>query len=226
MTAKILIACLCAIVAMPALAADACPPNGRDVEWSAQCFEMKGGIRQIKAAFRNKLNVNRNGMTTIMITRPRELVAVDRRGRVVVPGIYHTGEFDYPNAENGIGRFEVVFNDRKKAPRRQCGYFKDADFKVVVPARFDACHPFRDGEAKVCKGCASYCNGPDCQHTYMVGGQSITLGTDGKVRRTATLPTLDDLCKPPAKLVTGKDNGGETWVRCDGSFDMPSPGEL
>ena len=77
---------LAAFLSQAAHAASAClDPSG---EWSSECFETRGGQRQVKKAYRRNLRVDRSGFATLTIKSPRELVAVDRRGVVVVSGIY------------------------------------------------------------------------------------------------------------------------------------------
>jgi hypothetical protein len=198
-----------------ALAADPCPPAGRRVEWMAQCFETKGDTRYVKHTLIRRLAFNRHGMATVTISDPRELVAVDRQGKVIIAGIRHGGDFDYPNAENDLGRFYLTAREAAGQPRERCGYFRSDSFDIVVPARFDACDPFQSGEAMVCSDCRSYCTSPDCQDRVMVGGQAMVLGTNGEVQRTLALPDMAHLCAPPASLVTGKyGRGQKTWVHC------------
>lgn len=221
MILKIVIIFLLLICNSSAWAAGKCAPVGGRVEWTAQCFESKGGERHVKQALIGRLKFNKEGFTTIMIAEPRELVAVDRRGKVIVAGIRHGGDFDYPSAENGIGRFYAEVRDAAGQPKERCGYFKAESFRIVVPAQFDACDPFQQGEAMVCKDCVSYCTSPDCQDRVMVGGTAIVLGIDGEIRRRLALPDLEKLCTPPALLTTGKYNEGKTWVHCVGTFEMP-----
>lgn len=221
MIMKTVFAFLLAMSMSSAWAADACPSTGRSTEWVAQCFERKGDTRHVKRAFIDRLQFNKEGVTTIMITEPRELVAINRQGEVIVSGIRYTGDFDYPSAENGIGRFYAITRDAADQPKEKCGYFKGQSFGIVVPAQFDSCDPFQDGEAMVCKDCVSYCTSPDCQDTVMIGGVATVLGMDGKARRTLALPDLEHLCTPPASLVSGKYNRGKTWVHCVGTFEMP-----
>lgn len=214
MITKIVIAFLLTIVIFNASAAEKCPRNGTNVEWDAECFEINGDSRQVKPAFIKQLHFNRYGVTTILITEPRELVAVNRQGAVVVPEIRHTGDFDYPSAEKGVGRFYALVRNQNGVLEKKCGYFKDKNFRIIVPAKFDACAPFKEGEAIACNECVSYCTGPDCQDSIMVGGRATILGSDGKIRDTSTLATLENLCDPPASLVRGPMSNGKTWIHC------------
>jgi hypothetical protein len=221
MITKTVFAYLIALFMSTASAADECPSAGRRTEWSEKCLDSKGDTRFVKREFIDRLRFNKQGVATIMITAPRELVAINRRGEVIVSGIRHTGDFDYPSAEKGIGRFYAKTRDAANQPLEKCGYFKDQSFQIVVPAQFDSCDPFQDGEAMVCKGCVTYCTSPDCQDNVMIGGTATVLGIDGKARRTLALPDLAHWCKPPASLATGKYSGGKTWVHCVGTFEMP-----
>lgn len=214
MIARAFVAGLIAVYALIASAADPCPPTKTDAEWSAQCFEEKGKIRRVKPAFINKLSVNQYGMTTILIGEPRELVAVDRRGRIVIPNIRHTGDFDYPNAHLGIGRFSVVKMDASGNPAEQCGYFQAEQFRVIVPARFDHCQPYREQQAIACTRCVSYCTEPDCQNRTLVGGQGVVFGSDGSIRRKFSLPTLDTVCDNPDLARTDELSNGAMLLRC------------
>lgn len=92
-----------------------CPVRKEGIVWSLACFETVGQTRQVRHEFRDHLMVNEMGFETILVAEPLELVAVDRDGVVVLPGIAHGGDFDYPTAANGIGRFN---SDGK------CGYFR------------------------------------------------------------------------------------------------------
>ena len=55
----------------------------------------------MKARFVNRL---RSAPATILIAETRELVAVDVHGRVIVPNITYTGDFDMPSPD-AIERF-------------------------------------------------------------------------------------------------------------------------
>lgn len=161
------------------MVADPCPPTKRGEDWAAGCFQADGDGRRVKPHYLKRLTPDRRGITTVMIEHPRELVAVDRRGKVVVPGIRHTGDFDYRDAEGGIGRFETGL-DGKTALR--CGYFDSRTFRIVIPAEYDQCQAFAGGEALVCKGCVSRCDDADCHHSTFVGGDGFALGPDGTIR--------------------------------------------
>lgn len=200
------------------LAAETCPPR-QDAEWSAQCFERAGESRRVKAEFIKNLRTDRSGLATILIAEPRELVAVNHEGKVILPGIRHTGDFDYPNAESGIGRFYTA-DSSKGAPQR-CGYFQAKRFRIIAPAQFDHCQPFKDGQALACTGCESYCTETDCQNSILVGGQGVKLGSDGAILTTFALPTLDNVCKSPVLVRTKALENGAVLLTCLGGTRNP-----
>ncbi|MCS0628568.1 hypothetical protein NX786_04385 [Telluria mixta] len=152
-------------------AADLCPRTDRNAEWSTRCFQTTGAARKVEARFVNRL---RSAPTTILIAETRELVAVDVHGRVIVPNIAYTGDFDMPNPD-GIERFTSA--------GRRCGYFIGATFDIIVPAQFDHCEAFADGTAQACTGCVARCIDTDCHGKTMVGGQGVELDTSGRIRR-------------------------------------------
>lgn len=152
-------------------AADLCPRTDRNAEWSARCFQTTGAARKVKARFVNRL---RSAPATILIAETRELVAVDAHGRVIVPNIAYTGDFDMPNPD-GIERFWSA--------DRRCGYFARKMFDIIVPAQFDHCEAFADGMAEACVDCVAVCMDADCHGKTMVGGQGVELDVTGRIRR-------------------------------------------
>ena len=167
-------------------AAEPCPPPPNDADWSAQCFESAGTERRVKPRYLRNVRFGKNGVATIRIEQTMELVAVDRRGRVIIPGIYFWGDFDFPSASDNRARFSVA--TQEAAGARKCGYFNARTFKIVVPAAYDHCSPFHDGQAHVCTSCARYCTDDDCHDSVYVGGTGITLDRRGKVVQTGPLP--------------------------------------
>jgi hypothetical protein len=214
MTARFFLACLLTAYASLAFSADVCPPTQMNTEWSVQCFEGEGNGRRVKPAFITNIRVNQYGMTIILIAQPRELVAVSRNGKVVIPGIRHTGDFDYPNADLGIGRFDSGSGDPSGKQAQQCGYFQADSFRVIVPARFDHCQPFKEEQALGCTGCVSYCTETDCQNSVFVGGQGEVLGSDGSTRDTFPLPTLGTVCTSPELVRISELSTGAVMLRC------------
>ena len=172
-----------------------CPAKKEGIAWSRTCFETVGETRQVKAEYRDRIALKASGFETILVAEPIELVAVDRDGIVVVPGIAHTGDFDYPTADRGVGRF---YSGDK------CGYFQSKSFKIVIPATYDACFPFRDGTALVCRDCVSYCIEPECMNEKFVGGKGYRLNLRGNVVREFVPSPLDDACGPAGVAEVGK----------------------
>ena len=170
---SILLLAALAALPLPPCAAGPCPAGGE--EWATRCFTGHGDARRVKPRYLDRLAWNTHGMATILVAQPRELLAVDRQGRVAVPDIRHTGDFDYPDAEGGIGRF--------RAADGRCGYFAAERFTIVIAATYDACKAFHDGEAEACTGCTSRCTDAHCHDTELVGGTGVTLAPDGTILR-------------------------------------------
>ncbi|HEY0588541.1 MAG TPA: WG repeat-containing protein [Pseudoduganella sp.] len=164
-----------------------CPVDKVGSPWSRACFESVGDVLQVKPEYRHRVMPNASGFETILVAEPLELFAVNREGVVVVPGIAHTGDFDYPRAERGVGRF---YSGGK------CGYFQSKSFKIVVPAIYDACSAFREGKAVVCSECVRYCIGEECKNEQFVGGKGYELALNGKVIEEFVPSTLEDACGP------------------------------
>jgi len=185
--------------------------------WSAACFDTHGNLRQVKAEYRNLIVPNASGMAVIFIDDLPELVAVDRHGVVVIPGIRSTGDFDYPDAENGVGRFYAS---------GKCGYFQADTFDVVIPAAYDDCEAFHDGEAAACTGCVRYCTQQDCLTSVFVGGSGVVLDTRGVVLRRFAPPKLEDACGRDGIAEFGQLYGGGTSaLKCnDYSNRIVKPG--
>ena len=194
---------LCAL-SSPAHAAHPCPPTRNNHDWSAQCFEGSGAARRVKAQYVRQITPKKAGVALISIEENMELVAVDRRGRIVIPGIFFTGDFDYPTASGNRGRFTTAWR-ADKGPDK-CGYFIQSTFKIIIPAVYDQCTPFHDGRANVCTNCDRYCTDEDCHDSVHVGGTGFTLGRDNKILATARLPTLDTICGGPGLAKIDKIN--------------------
>lgn len=196
-------------------ASEHCGQVQSDTEWSAQCFHGQGAERSVKPQYLGRLSWNRFGMATIVVESPRELLAVDRNGRVVIPNIRHSGDFDYPHAAHGIGRFEVKSNTGAS----KCGYFIAERFTVLVPPEYDQCLAYRDEEALACKDCEQYCTDQDCHDSVLVGGKGSVLARDGKVIREVAMPTLERACR------SGKASlhpyGSVTVLRCTPPGESP-----
>lgn len=153
-------------------AAGPCPRTDLNAEWSARCFQTTGATRKVKGRFVNRL---RSAPTTILISETRELLAVDARGRVILPNIVYTGDFDRPNPD-GIGRYSTV----TKTGRRRCGYFREKTFDIIVAAQFDQCTAFANGRAQACVDCVARCVDEACHDRTMAGGRGVELDTAGR----------------------------------------------
>lgn len=187
-------------------AQDRCPKGGGG--WAAACFTEQAGVRYVKRQYLGRLKWNRQGYALVSRADAFDLMAVNRQGKVVVPGIYHTGDFDYPDAEAGVGRFGT--------PDGKCGYFQASGFQIVIPPRYDVCRAFHDGLAVACSGCTRYCDDEDCHLDHLVDGRADKLGLDGTVHASYTLPTLDTVCGAPEwRLLTPRD--GTDLLRCTGN---------
>lgn len=214
MKAFVLVAVLLAARTSLAFSADICPITTTNREWSAHCFEGEGDTRRVKAQFIKRLRVNHDGMATVLIAEPRELVAVNREGKVVIPGIRHSGDFDYPNAQLGIGRFYANSRNPYGKPVQRCGYFQSNGLQIIVSAQFDHCQPFKEEQALACTGCVSYCTETDCQNSVYVGGQGVVLGSDGKLRSSFPLPTLETVCASPGLLRIEELSSSAVMLKC------------
>lgn len=197
-----------------AIAADPCPAESRGTEWASTCFETDHNGRRVKSSYLNRLRFDRRGYTTVVISEPRELVAINRRGEVVVPGIMHTGDYDFPHAHGGIARFTIEPHVPGAKARAQCGYFDSRNFHIVVPAEYDHCQPYTDDEAIACKECESYCTEPECQDRILLGGTGFILGLDGKVRGRRKLPDVKSACKEIYSSGTESSRHTNTLPRC------------
>lgn len=194
------LASLYCMMALPAHAADPCPPTQKNRDWSAQCFEASAHGRRVKAQYLRHVRPGKAGVAIISIGHTMELVAVDRSGRVVIPGIYFTGDFDYPWASDNRARFTTGW--RADGGAAKCGYFDQATFKIVIPAVYDQCTPFHDGQAQVCTQCVRYCTDDDCHDSVHVNGKGLLIDRHNRVLHAGPLPTLDTVCGAPglAKL--------------------------
>lgn len=193
-------------------ATPSCPAGGEG--WSSRCFSVDGESRKVQPRYLKRLRWNRHGIALVSFSDRFELLAVNRKGEVVVPNIRHTGDFDYPDAEGGVGRFGTPDGSK-------CGYFHAPRFTVVVPARYDHCTAFHDGEALACTGCTEYCDDEDCHMHHWIGGEGVVLARDGTVRRMFTPPALDTVCgKGPPPTITRRP--GTPLLQCArgaGPFD-------
>jgi hypothetical protein len=225
MIANAVVALLLAFFSSATWASDLCPPTDTEKEWSVKCFEGEDNSRRVKGEYINKINANAYGMTKISILDsrglPREVVAVDRYGQVVISNILHTGDFDYPSAYRGLGRFTALKKDVSGKYVEKCGYFQSPQFRILVPAEFDQCDPFTKDGAYACKDCVSYCSNVDCHVRAFIGGRGFLIGTNGYIKREFIVKTLETYCRRPdlVRLTTTVD--GAASIHCDGPSDNP-----
>ncbi len=188
-----------------------CPASGDGGDWDASCFTVKDGVRELRPQYLRKLKFKKSGKAVILIEDPREVVAVDRRGRVVVPGIYHAGDFDYPSAPRGVARFES---------NGKCGFFQSRTFRILVPAEYDHCHSFHDGEtATACKDCENYCTEVECQDSVMVGGRGFNFDAKGQLLRSYDVGGLDKTC--PHGIEKLVKEGRYRYLKCNDDPNDP-----
>lgn len=182
-----------------------CPSTQTKDQWSAECFEPIGETRRVKPQYRKSIVPNKFGKSVIVIAEPFEVLVVDRRGHVVVPGIYAGGDFDFPKAEAGIGRF---YSGGK------CGYFRSGSFKVIVPPTYDGCLAFHEGTALACRDCERYCTSGSCEDSTLVGGQGFVFDGKGRLQRQFALPKLEDACGQAGVAEVGKVDGLTPFLKC------------
>jgi len=201
-------------------AAELCPRTDLSTEWSEKCFQAQGAVRKVRDQFVDRLRSG-GGATRILVSETRELLAIDRHGRVILPNIAYTGDFDLPNPD-GIGRFSPV-TSLKHGAKTQCGYFREENFKIIVAAQFDYCEAFVDGTAQACVDCVAYCDDEECHGKTLVGGRGVELDTEGKIRRRFDLPNVDAVCGQSGGAHIEKLINGMAMLHCStkksGPFD-------
>jgi hypothetical protein len=193
---RAIFAALCAmLVTVSCSAVETCPPTDQKAQWSASCFEGSAAARHVKREHLANIVADQTGHATILIGQPRELVAVDRRGVVVLPNIRHTGDYDYPDGRGGLARFQTAGG--------KCGYFDVRTFKIAIPAIYDQCLSFQDDAANVCNDCKIYCTEPECQSSKLVGGTGYAIDNRNKIVKRFAPPPLNQSCNgaAPAKVV-------------------------
>jgi len=187
-------------------AATRCPSTQSNDQWSAECFESADGKRRVKPQYRKNIVPNKFGKAVIVIDGPFEVLAVDRQGFVVVPDIRTSGDFDYPRAEAGIGRF---FSGGK------CGYFRSGSFEVIVPPAYEECMAFREGSALACRDCKRYCTAGSCQDSKFVGGQGFVFDGKGRLKRQFALPELENACGKVGVAEVSELDGPTPFLMCN-----------
>ncbi len=199
---RVLLSLLAACCLSSCTAESICPSTDKVSEWPDTCFVAEqSGERNVRLQYVPNIKVNRYGVALIMIEDDRELVAVDAAGKVVIPGIRYTGDFDYPHPPEGLGRYDVPARDRMDGGKQQCGYFDVHTFKIVIPATYDYCERFDERTAKVCNDCVEYCTVAECQNSIAVGGRAMLIDPQGKPVRHLVQPSLADICRSRGKMV-------------------------
>lgn len=194
-------------------AAEPCPPAERQEAWAASCFGHTAQGRQVKPAYRGRIAPDRSGHFLILIDEPSELVAVDRLGMVVVPGIAHAGDFDYRPGRIGLVRYRSG---------GKCGYFDARSFQIRIPAIYDQCLAVREEQpAVVCNACQMACTEPECQNGILIGGQGLELDARNRVLRRYALPALAQACNgaPPARFE--QHPAGSLYLQCPAEKNGP-----
>lgn len=190
----------------------ACPSKETDT-WSADCFTTEGETRRLKPQYLKRIKPDKTGVDLLWNDETRYFDAVNRKGLVVMPGIYVTGDFDYRQAEKGVSRF---------SSNGKCGYFKVTSFKVVIPPIYDVCYAFQEGVAYTCQDCVEYCDeDEDCHLPMMVGGRGFELDLKGRVLKQFTLPPLERACGKAGVAESGMRYGVRHWLRCNEDPDHP-----
>lgn len=206
-----MLAWLLLLLASCCQAAGVCP----DVEqgqWASACFTHTAQGRQIKPVYRRNIRFDASGHAVMRIAETFEMVAVDRRGVVVVPGIYYLTDFDYPAPRDHLARF---------VDQGKCGYFDVRNFKITIPAIYDQCMSFRSGVGSTCKDCELYCTDPECHHSVFVDGNGFELDAANQVVRQFVLPPLARAC-PGRQSGTLEPQGGDrAWLKCPDNLNSP-----
>lgn len=173
-------------------ASELCSPLLAENVLQKDCFENFGKGLRVKNKYIKKIAINGFKKGVFFVSDLRELVAVDASGNVILRNIFHAGDYDYPSANLGLGRFAVKsYSDENKL---KCGYFDEIRLIVVVPAIYDNCSAFKDGFAEACVDCARYCTEPECQSSVFLGGNGFLLNGQGKISKRYNMPTLDSIC--------------------------------
>lgn len=213
---RILFAVFSLFLCFAAHAADKCPAPEDGGEWDASCFETVGTERRLKAEYLDRLTFEASGKAVIRIDQGFEMVAVDRAGLVVISDIAFWGDFDYPNCADDVCRFNVRSLGADGHISRKCGFFNQQDMAIIVPAEYDHCLPFHEGESRVCTDCERYCSPDDCHTTTLVDGKGFVLDRAGKIKDIFSPPTLKTVCdsREPPKIWK---EGATPFLQCERS---------
>lgn len=201
--------------------AELCPSTDQNRAWSSACFDGAGTTRHVKPENTKKIVANKAGYAAIMIDDSRELVAVDRSGAVRIPNIFHTGDFDFPNADQGLGRFQIINDNDKGEAIAKCGYFDAGTFKIAIPAIYDQCMAFKQGTAAVCTDCEKYCTESECQDSVLVGGRGFMVDSKNKILHQFTPPTLANACGDRRSGKVVKVTASISYLQCGPAASSP-----
>lgn len=175
-------------------------PASRNSElryWHSECFEMSRAKRQVKKKHLYKLRVNKYGFATIEIGDPTEYVVVNKKGIVVIPGI-RWGKLDYPSSPSGVSRFYTRdgIDTTDSTIIFKCGYFKISNFSIIVPAIYEHCTAFSEGQGITCNNCTRYCASYHCDISGLYGSDSSSaFNESGKLIEKKPLPRIGDACE-------------------------------
>ena len=160
-------------------------PKGR---WTEDCFYNKTSVRTIKPRYLKRVKFQRNGFAVLLL-EPRETVAVNRKGAVVVPGIVN-GNYHFRQVEGGISMFAIPAKQSTgELNSYNCGYFQRSNFKIVIPPIYNGCAEFQLQKAAVCKNCRYDC--VDCNEvSYYGDGEVFIINTKNQILRRMALPRL------------------------------------
>lgn len=198
-------------------ASTACPVTSKDREWSAACFSGGKSSRVVKPVHRQKLRLNRAGFAAITIDEPREVVIVDRHGKVVIPDVYFGGDFGFPHGRSGRMSFQAPVRQSDGTVKGKCGYIDAATYRLVISARYDHCRTFEDPVTITCTGCIQYCTEMECQNSTFINGQGYQINRFGKVLKEFPLPVLAQYCGA-GESASVEHRGGSLapYLRCIG----------
>jgi hypothetical protein len=162
-------------------------PTCLKTQWTEACFDHTAVGRRIKPQYLKRIRFQRNGFAVLHL-KSGETIAVDKKGRVVVPGIV-TGNYDFRDAEGGIAMFSIpAKNSTSKFDRYNCGYFQLSNFEIIIPPVYNRCDDFQNQKAYVCTNCRHDC--VDCNSVRYYGGEGFVINTKNEILQRITLPKL------------------------------------
>src|SRR4030065_2150550 len=121
-------------------------------------FSSKTGQLFIAPTYIKELSFEKHGLA-VLYSSEDGWMYVNRKGRVVISGV--------AAMDNGADVFHeglVRFSKNNKWG------FADVKGNIIVPAVYDGALNFKDGSAKVCKGCVLTCVNKACEQHYFSGG--------------------------------------------------------